>query len=134
MWKSFSRWAIQICQNQGFNSSPLSGKNTITFCNIWAIFARKQGGVTSQRAKIEVWQNLFHQHSSFQLPIKKFCFQHFPVLRLYITKDISEKFNPDFQVWLLFLVPRLHFWKKWVKFLDAEFNAESISTNFKSQK
>ena len=27
-----------------------------------------------------------------QLPVKKFWFKYFPVLQLYITKDISEKF------------------------------------------
>ena len=78
-------------QNRGFISSPLSGKNTITFCNIWAIFARKQGGVTSERVRIKIRQNLFHPHSSCQISVKKFCFQHSPVLRLYISKDISEK-------------------------------------------
>ena len=39
-----------------------------------------------------------------QLPWKKIWFQHFPVLQLQITEG--------FQVWLLFLVPYLHFWKK----------------------
>ena len=34
-----------------------------------------------------------------------------------------------------FMVPRLHFWKKnWVSLADAEFNAESIGINLKSQK
>ena len=36
-------------------------------------------------------KNLFYPHNSCQLPVKKFWFQHFPVLGLYITKDISEK-------------------------------------------
>ena len=31
-------------------------------------------------------------------------------------------------------MPCLHFWKKWVKEPDAEINAESIGTNFKSWK
>ena len=46
--KNFSYYAIQICQNQGSISSPLSKKNTITIWNIWAIFARKQGRVTNK--------------------------------------------------------------------------------------
>ena len=45
--KNFSHWAIQICQNEVFISSSFSRKNTITFCNIWDIFTRKQDGVTS---------------------------------------------------------------------------------------
>ena len=32
------------------------------------------------------------------LPVKQFCFQHFPVSLLPITKDISERFDLDFQV------------------------------------
>ena len=32
-------------------------ENTITFCNIWAIFARKQGRDTNQKIKIKIWQN-----------------------------------------------------------------------------
>ena len=49
-------------------------------------------------------------------------------------RTFQKDFNADFQVWLLFLVPRLYFWKKWVRFPDSEFNAESICTNLKSQK
>ena len=37
--ENFSHWAIQIFQTQGLTSSPLFGKNTITFCNIWAGFS-----------------------------------------------------------------------------------------------
>ena len=34
-------------------------------------------------------------HTIFgQPPVKKFWFKYFPVLRLYITKDISGKFQP----------------------------------------
>ena len=43
-------------------SSHFPRKNTITFCNIWDIFTRKQGGVTSQRVRIKIWQILFHPH------------------------------------------------------------------------
>ena len=42
-------WAIQICQTQGSISHPLTGKNTITFCTIWDIFSRKQGGVQESK-------------------------------------------------------------------------------------
>ena len=33
------------------------------------------------------------------------------------------------QVWLLFWVPHPHFWKIYARFLDEEFNTESIGTN-----
>ena len=39
MRKNSSYWAIQIFQNQGTTSSPLSWKSTITLCNIWAGFS-----------------------------------------------------------------------------------------------
>ena len=71
MRKNFSHSAIQICQNQGFISSPFSEKNTIIFCNIWAIFVTKQGGVSSQRARIKTWQILFHSHDSLSTSCKK---------------------------------------------------------------
>ena len=41
-----------------------------------------------------------------------------------------KKFGPmTFQVWLLFWVPHPHFWKTYARFLDEEFNTESIGTN-----
>ena len=39
MGKNYSHWAIQIFQNQGTTSSPLSWKSTVTLCNIWAGFS-----------------------------------------------------------------------------------------------
>ena len=76
LWSSVStedgwnrnKWAVvqknfsQICQNKGFISPLLSEKNMITICNIWAIIARKQGGITSQRVRIKIWQILFNPH------------------------------------------------------------------------
>ena len=43
-------------------------------------------------------------------------------------------FNLDFQIWLVFLVPFLHFLKTSVNLPDAESDAESTVTNFKFQK
>ena len=43
----------------------------IIICNIWAIFARKQGGITSQRVRIKIWQILFHPHYSWSTSCKK---------------------------------------------------------------
>ena len=41
------------------------------------------------------------------------------------TKYLYRKiFNLNFQVWLLFSIPRPQFWKKSVEFSNAEFNAE----------
>ena len=48
MRKHFTCWAIEIYQNQGFISSPLS--------SLWPIFTGKQGEVTTQSGRIKVWQ------------------------------------------------------------------------------
>ena len=70
---------------------PLSTKSTITFCTIGVFFSRKQGGFTNQSARITIYYNYFIHTISGQLPVKKIRFYRFPVLRLQITKDISEK-------------------------------------------
>ena len=41
-------------QPLGYPDMSKSEKNTITFWNIWAIFARKQGGVTTQTGGTKV--------------------------------------------------------------------------------
>ena len=121
MEKKFCHWAIQISEYQGSISSSLSGENTITFCNIWAIFARKQSRVTSQRVRIKIWQILFYRRNSWSTSYKQilvpifssFAAKHFSIFRGYRSQRMFQKnYNPDFQLWLLFLVPRLHFWKK----------------------
>ena len=62
---------IQICQNEVFISSPFFGKNTITFCNIWDIFTRKQDGVTNQMSRTKIWQIIFYPHDSWSTSCKK---------------------------------------------------------------
>ena len=47
----YSHLAIQIWQNQGSISSPLSRKNMITLCSIWAIFSRKRGDSHSYKGR-----------------------------------------------------------------------------------
>ena len=56
----------------------LSGKNIVTFCNIWATFSRKQGMVTSQtgvqgvgEARTKTWQILLYPHNSWSTSCKK---------------------------------------------------------------
>ena len=70
--KNFSRSAISICQNQGLIPSPFFVKNTITFCITWVVFARKEGGASSERVRIKVSPNLFHPHNTSQLPVPTF--------------------------------------------------------------
>ena len=78
--KNISHWAIKICQNQGSISSPLSGKNKITFCTIWAVFDRRQDRVTSQMVIIKLRHNLFHSHDSWSNSCKKILF---PTLSIF---------------------------------------------------
>ena len=72
MWKNLSHCAIQLCQNQGSISPPLSRKNTITLSNIWAIFARKQCRVTNQKVRIKIWQNFVNLQKHFGSSIFQF--------------------------------------------------------------
>ena len=87
---NFSHVSIQICQNQGFISSPLSGKKTITFCNIWAIFAGKQGGLTCQGVRIKIWQFLFHSHDSRSTFCQKILV---PAFSSFAAVDHKEHFR-----------------------------------------
>ena len=63
--KILNHWTIKICQNQGPIFSLLSGKNTIIFCTIWAIYVWKQGRVTHSRVRIKIWLSLFYQQDSW---------------------------------------------------------------------
>ena len=88
---------------------PFPGK-MIIICNIWAIFARKQGGITSQRVRIKIWQILFHPHYSWSTSYKKnFDSDNFQFCGYRSQRTFQKSFNPNSQVWLLFLVPHLHF-------------------------
>ena len=115
--------------------SLFSGKNTITFCNIWDILARKKGGVTSQRGRIKIWQIPFHPHYSWwNFCKKKFGSNVSQFCGYRSHRTFQRNFNPHFQIWLVFLVPFLHVLRTSVNLADAEFNAESIGTIFESQK
>ena len=63
--------------NEVFMSSPLSGKNAITFCNNWDIFIRNQDGVTIQRDRIKIWQITFNSHDSWSTSCQKILVQIF---------------------------------------------------------
>ena len=54
-----------IFTDQGSISRPVSVKNMITFCTLWAILGRKQGVVTRQRVRIKIGHILFHPHGSW---------------------------------------------------------------------
>ena len=60
---------------------------------------------------------------------------HLSALSLSVTKVVFFfffylNFNPLCQVWLLFQVPHRTTWQKYLAFSNAEFNSESIDTNF----
>ena len=116
-------------KRQGFISSPFFGKNTIT-CNIWAIFPGNR--VESKVKGLEPKSNKsFHPNDSwFSILVTAFS--------SFVAIDHKRHFRKVstsiFKFGCIFLVPRLHFWKRWVRFPDAEFIAKSIGTNLKSQK
>ena len=66
---------------------------------------------------------------------KKFGPTTFKFCGHWSQRTFQKNFNVDFQVLLLFLVPRPFYLKKnKVTFHNAEFNVELNGTNFKSQK
>ena len=107
-----------------------SGKNAITFCNIWDIFTRKQGEVKSQMGRIKIWQILFHPHDSWSTSCKKTLVQ---ICGYRSQRTFLKNCNPKVQIWLSFLLPFQHFLKSWVKLIDAENRLAPIS-NPKNEK
>ena len=67
-WKNFSHWAIQVCQNQGSISCPLSRKDANTFCNI---IGRKQGEVKGSESKCDA--SFFTHTIPDQVVMKNVC-------------------------------------------------------------
>ena len=127
--KNFSHWAIQIFQNQASISSLISGKNTIAFYTIWAIFGRKQGGVT-----IKTWYILLHPNDSWSTSWKIFV----PVISSFAAIGHKEHFRKNVaRIFKFCCFTWYHFYifeKESDRFPDAEFNVEAIGTNFKSLK
>lgn len=79
-------------------SSPFFGKNRITFYP-FALFlpfllflARNRVGSQVRGSKSKFDIAIFSYIIPGQLKLQKVCFQHFPLLHLWVTKDISEKF------------------------------------------
>ena len=98
-------------QNELFISSPLSGKNTITFCNISDIFTSKKCEVTSQKEQSKFDKYYFIHRIPRQLPVKKFGLTTFQYCDHRSQRTFQKNFNPNFQIWLVFLVPFLHYLK-----------------------
>ena len=96
MRKNFRPWAIQIFQNQG--SIPLRFLGKIRL--LYALFGLFVEGSRAGRQIIESESKFDISFFTHAIPgkfhVKKFWFQHSPVSRLPITKDISEKFELDF--------------------------------------
>ena len=127
MGKNLSHWAVQICQYQGSISTPRSRKYTITFCIIWAAFARKQGSVTNQSFKIKIWQNFVNLQNHFGSNIFQFCSYR-------LKRTFQKNFNLIFKFGCFYWYHAYISYKKWIRLPDTKFNAESVGTNFKSQK
>ena len=67
-----------------------------------------------------------------QPPVKNFGSNVFQIRDYLSQREFLKKFNPDWQTWLVFLTPFLYLLKIYIVEPDAEFNVESIGTNFKS--
>ena len=51
--------SLQICQNEVFILSPLSGNNTITFCNIWKFLPGNRAGSQVKGVESKFNKNYF---------------------------------------------------------------------------
>ena len=125
--ENFSYLPIQICQNQVSISSPVHRKNTITFCNIWALFAWKRGRVTNQRVRIKIWQNFVNLYKHFGSNIFQFWSYR-------SQRTFQENFNWIFKFGCYSWYQAYFFEKKWIRLPHAEFYGESTDNNFKSQQ
>ena len=93
--KIFSHWTIQISQNQGPISSPLSKKNTITFALFWIFFAKKGAWSQLQRLKSKC-----HLPFAVSQPLrifqsKKFGSSTFQFCGYRQQRSFFKNFNPQ---------------------------------------
>ena len=71
---------------------PFPGKIPLLFA-IFGIFLPGNRAGSQVKGAVPKFDKYFFIHTiPGQLSVKRFWFKYFPVLRLYITKDISEKF------------------------------------------
>ena len=102
--KKFSHQTIQICKRQYRISSPLQMKDRITFWTFWA-WAKVRG--SKSKCNLACAGPTIPEVSNMQ----RVWSHHLPILSLLTPKVVFFlNFNPHFQVWLLFWVPRPNFW------------------------
>ena len=103
---------IQICQNPGPFLYPLKKKNKITFIQFMA-FLDKKNRVWSKVKGLKSKSNTaFHcAINCGLLKTQKVWPPTFYFCDHWSQRTFQKYFNPNFQVWLLFLVPQLHFRK-----------------------
>ena len=77
---------------KSLSSLPFPGKIRSLFAIFGIILPEDTVGSQVKGAESKFDKCYFIHTIPGQLPVKKFCFKYFPVLRLHITKDISEKF------------------------------------------
>ena len=93
MRKNFSHWAIQICQNEVFISSPFSGKNKDYFLQYLGYFYQETGQDHKSKEGMKILQILFYTNDFSSTSCKKVLVQIFSGFTASYTKDISEKFQ-----------------------------------------
>ena len=110
---------------------PFPGKIRSLFA-IFGIFLpgnREESQVKGVESKFDEY--FFIHVIPDQLPVKSFSSNIFQFCGYRSQRTFQKNFNLDFQFWLGFLVPLLHFLKTYLNLPGAEFNAESSSTNFR---
>ena len=116
-------------------SSPLFGKNTNYFLHYLGYFWQETGRVIIQR--VFFWTGQNGQNQSLTQPISPAC-KRILVPTLSSFSAIGHKghfrkiLTQIFKFGCFFWYHAYIFETKWVRFSDAELNAASIGTNFKS--
>ena len=77
---------------KSFSSLSFSGKIRLLFAIFGIFLPGNRAGSQVKRVESKFDKYYFIDTIPGQLSVKKVWFKYFPVLRLQITKDISEKF------------------------------------------
>ena len=96
-------------------SSPLSGKIRLVFAVFGLFLGGNRAGSQVKRSESKFDISYFTQTIPGQIPVKKIGSITFQFCGYRSQRTFQKNFNPDFQIWLFFLVPRL----KPVKFTNT---------------
>ena len=105
---------------KSFSSLSFSGKIRLLFAIFGIFLPGNRAGSQVKRVESKFDKYYFIDTIPGQLSVKKFGSNIFQFCDCRSQRTFQKNFNLDFQIWLVFLVPFLHFLKTQVKLSDAE--------------